>query len=289
MFKIGVITDEISQDFERAVQVASEYGLQTVEIRSTWEKPPHALQPADIARIKAILEPTGMTVSCIASPFYKCKLDDEAAIKEHHEILRRCIDLGHQLGTKLVRGFTFWDTGRTDDVWDIILANFQVPADIVDEMDAILAIENEAACSVGTGKQLDRMLTEINHPRIRAVWDPGNEVFAQGGERPYPDAYERVKSHMVHFHLKDAIYDEEKGKTRCVAVGEGIIDYPGQLRALLASDYQGSVSLETHWRPEHLTDEQINRPGGAAFSAKGEYASRVCIESILRMVREAAG
>jgi len=288
MFKIGVMTDEIGQDFELAVKVAAEYGLQTVEIRSVWDKAPQALAAEDIARMKEILAPTGLAVSCIASPFYKCKLDDEAAHKQHLEILRRCIALGQEFGTRLVRGFTFWNTGRTDAVWDIILAKFEQPLAILEETGAILAIENESSTSVATAALLDRFITEIDHPQVKAVWDPANEVFAEGGERPYPEAFARVERHMVHFHLKDAVR-EATGQARCVAIGEGCIDYRGQLRALLASDYQGSVSLETHWRPQDLSEDQINRPGGAAFSARGEYASRVCLDNLLRMVREVAG
>ena len=41
MFKKGVITDEISQDMGQAVELASKYGLDGVEIRSVWEKSPH--------------------------------------------------------------------------------------------------------------------------------------------------------------------------------------------------------------------------------------------------------
>lgn len=288
MFKIGIMTDEISQDFERAIGVVSEYGLQTIEIRGVWKKGPHLLEPEDIAKMKAILADTGIAVSCIASPFYKCNIDDEAAIREHWDILRRCADLAHTFGTNLVRGFTFWDTNRTDDVWDIIISKFEEPVKIIEETDIVLGIENEAACSIGTGLRLERFLTEINHPRVKAVWDPANEVFDPEGERPYPDSYNRIKRFMVHFHMKDAVKNEE-GKARCVAIGEGLIDYPGQIRDLLASDYQGSVSLETHWRPKDLTEEQMNRPGGADFSEHGEYASRICIENLLRMVREAAG
>ena len=48
MFKKGVITDEISQDFKTAVDLALKYGLNGIEIRSVWEKGPHELQNAPI-------------------------------------------------------------------------------------------------------------------------------------------------------------------------------------------------------------------------------------------------
>lgn len=43
MFKYGVITDEISQDFETALDVAAKYKLDGVEIRSVWDKSAHEL------------------------------------------------------------------------------------------------------------------------------------------------------------------------------------------------------------------------------------------------------
>ena len=43
MLKRGVITDEISQDIEKAASLAKQYGLTGLEIRSVWEKGPHEL------------------------------------------------------------------------------------------------------------------------------------------------------------------------------------------------------------------------------------------------------
>jgi len=288
MFKLGVITDEISQDLEKAVAVAKEFGLQTVEIRSVWNKGPHLLSDTDVAAIQAIVEAARVSVCTIASGFFKCDLNDEAATQQHYQDLRRCAKIGKQLGTRIIRGFTFWNTGQTEQVWPAILERFGKAIEICEEEDVILAIENEHSTSVATARLLEKFMTDINHPRIRAVWDPGNEVHAQGGERPYPEGYERVKQWMVHLHLKDAVRDPETGESHCVAVGEGVIDYRGQLRALLASGYQGAVSLETHWRPKELSKEQLDRPGGAEFSKTGEYASRICLENLVKIVQQIA-
>jgi sugar phosphate isomerase/epimerase len=288
MFKLGAMTDEISQDFEHAIAVCKEYGLQTAEIRSVWNKPPQDLGDTDVKAMKAILEEAGMTVSCIASPFYKCDLDDAEARGQHLDILRRCIALAQAMGAHIVRGFTFWKPSDVNAVWPQLLQAFEEPIEIVSQAEITLAIENEASTSMATAALLERFLTEIDHPNIKAIWDPANEVFAEDGERPFPEAFDRVKPWMVHFHLKDAGRDEA-GKPRCVPIGEGLIDYPGQLAALLASDYDGAVSLETHWRPVELTEEQLNRPGGAAFSESGEYASRVCLDNLLRIMRRITG
>jgi sugar phosphate isomerase/epimerase len=289
MFKLGVFTDEVSQDFEHAVAVAQEYKLQTVEIRSAWDKRVQELTDEDVDRIMRILEPTGLKVSNIASPFYKCDIDGDAACQEHLGILARCIEIAHRMGTDIVRGFTFWNTGHTDEIWGKILERYHKPVQMAADANIILAIENEAATSVSNARYLQRFLADIGAPHVKALWDPANEVFADDGERPYPEAFHRVESDMAHFHLKDARRDEETGEPHCVPVGEGVIDWQGQVKALLASDYDGAVSLETHWRPKELTEEQLNRPGGAAFSESGEYASRVCLDNLMRIVKQVAG
>ena len=59
MFKIGVIGDEISQDFQTVVNVAEELNLDSIEIRSVWDKPPQELTESDIDEMKRILDGTG--------------------------------------------------------------------------------------------------------------------------------------------------------------------------------------------------------------------------------------
>ena len=76
MFKIGVIGDEISQDFQTVVNVAKELNLDSIEIRSVWDKPPQELTADDIDEMKRILDGTGIQIVGIASPFFKCDIDN---------------------------------------------------------------------------------------------------------------------------------------------------------------------------------------------------------------------
>jgi len=60
-FKVAVITDEISQDFDHACAVASkEFGMQWVELRGMWKKSLQALTDAEIAEaMKIQVQPAG--------------------------------------------------------------------------------------------------------------------------------------------------------------------------------------------------------------------------------------
>ncbi len=287
MFKLSVISDEISQDFQRVIDVCTEYGVSMVEPRSIWDTPPQGLNDDQIQQMKRIMDESGFKVPCIAAPFLKCDLGDEAQYQEHIGILRQCIKLAHEFDCKIIRGFTFWKTGPAESVWQQLLDAYAEPIKICEEEDIYIGIENEASTHIGTAAEAESMYKALGSDRVQAIWDPANEVYAEDGELPFPTAFERMKPYMIHMHIKDAVQDPEAdGGARCVPVGDGgYIDYPAQFQALIDMGYEGACSLETHWRPSsELDEESMNKPGGAAFSAGGEEASRICFDKILAMV-----
>jgi len=288
MFKLSVISDEVSQDFQRVVQVCKEYNVPMVEPRSVWDKAPQELTDEDHDKMRQILDEAGMGVCCIASPFLKCDLGDQQQYQEHLGILRRCIEMAHKFNCNIIRGFTFWKTGPAEDIWQQLLDAYEAPIDICEAEDVYIGIENEASTHIATAAEAERLYADLGSPRVRAIWDPANEVYAEDGELPFPNAFERMKPNLIHVHIKDAVKTDSEEGAKCVPVGEGgYIDYPGQLQALVDMGYQGACSLETHWRPtEELDENLLNRPGGAAFSAGGEQASRICLDNLSKIISQ---
>jgi L-ribulose-5-phosphate 3-epimerase len=287
MFSLSVISDEIAQDPARVVQVCAGFGVHQVEPRSVWDTPPQGLTDSQVADLKHLLREAGFSVPCIASPFLKCDLGDADQYAAHLGILRRCIYLAHELDCRIIRGFTFWRTGPAEAVWQQLLDAYAEPIRICEAEDVIIGIENEASTHIATAAQAERMYQDLGSDRVRAIWDPANEVYAPDGELPYPVAFERMQPYMVHMHIKDAVRDAEaEAGARCVPVGDGgYIDFAAQFRALADMGYEGACSLETHWRPASaLSEDLLNRPGGAAFSAGGEEASRICLSNISAML-----
>ncbi|HIE03419.1 MAG TPA: sugar phosphate isomerase/epimerase [Candidatus Latescibacteria bacterium] len=287
MFKKAVFTDEVSQDLKVVLKVVEDYNLDGIEIRSLWDKPPQDLVD-EIPRLKEGLRDTGLKVCSIASPFFKCDIDSEDEYKEHLDILRRCIKLAQALDCTVIRGFTFWRKGRgAEDYWQRILDKFEEPVKISEQEGMTIGIENEASTMIGTGKVLAEFLKALDHPNVKATWDPANSVYDEHvKEEPYPEGYEAIKPFMVHMHLKDAGKDPKTGELVSVPIGDGVIDYRGQFRALIGDGYEGFVSLETHWRPKALSKEEVDKPGGSKFSESGEYASRVCLDNWFKILEE---
>ncbi|HIE09025.1 MAG TPA: sugar phosphate isomerase/epimerase [Armatimonadetes bacterium] len=285
MFKLAIITDEVSQDLSRAISLAKEFGLHGLEIRSVWEKGPHELSDDEVRRIKQMAEEAGLPICCVASPFFKCDIDSEAEIRRHYDILRRCAEVAHTLGTKLVRGFAFWRHEREEEPpYDLIARHYEKALRIAEEMDIIIGLENENSTMLTNARRVVKALQTMGFPeRVKAVWDPQNNFGDPDGERPFPEGYRRIRPHMVHIHMKDA--DPKTGEA--VPIGEGFVGWREQLSALLKDGYSGFVSLETHYRPKEALPEDIAQlPKGSKFSAGGEEGSRVCLQRLFQILSE---
>jgi L-ribulose-5-phosphate 3-epimerase len=285
MFKRAVITDEISQDFRTAAELALKYRLQGVEIRSVGEKGPHELGPRDIRGMKAVLEETGLSVCAISAPFFKCGIDEP--VGGQLDILRRCADLAHALATALVRGFTFWRTGDFEAELPRIVSRFTEPCEILEREALTLALEFDENINACNARRLARVIDAVGSPRVKALWDPANDLEDPEGEEPFPAGYEIIKPHMVHVHLKDGKRMSD-GSVAAVALGTGDMDYPAVFRRLAQDRYAGWVVLETHYRPARPLDSaQLALPGGAAFSLLGYEATEECLVNWEELMRRA--
>ncbi|WMJ23265.1 sugar phosphate isomerase/epimerase family protein [Paludicola sp. MB14-C6] len=278
MFQTAVITDEVSQDFQVAVDFALRHKLDAVEIRSVDEKNPFEMNQVDIDKMKAILKGTGLKVCCISAPFFKCDIDNKQEIEEHIEGLKRCIHIAKELGCSLIRGFTFWNKGDFEQSISDIVKKFQEPIVLLKQANMLLALEFDPTVYTTNAKRAVMVLKELNSPYVKALWDPGNDIYDEEEECPYPDGYEMIKPYLVHMHLKDA--KRVNGKPEAMIIGKGDFDFVGQFKALLNDGYQGYVSLETHYRPAHeLSEEILKQPKGSTFSYLGLEASEECMKN----------
>ena len=71
-FKLAVINDEITQDFEKACQIVSrDFGLQWIELRSAWNKNMTELNAKELEDARKLLGEYKLQVTDIASPLFK--------------------------------------------------------------------------------------------------------------------------------------------------------------------------------------------------------------------------
>lgn len=280
------MTDEVSQDVRAAAAFASAHGLSGLEIRSVNGRNPFELTDGDVRAIRAAAEEFALSVCAIAPPFYKCDLGDARAIDAHLDGLRRCAEIANALGAKIVRGFAFWRAEGAREIPHARIAEEIARAiPILEDGGILLAIENDPSVYTPDGRTLSEVVRAVGHPRVGAVWDPGNCLFDPGAEESYPGGYRAVRGKMVHMHMKDA--RRTGAGAEAVPFGLGAVDYRGQFSALTEDRYDGWVSLETHYRRARALDEEALRlPAGFDFSEGGASASAEFLKNMAEKLNE---
>ena len=281
--KLGIITDEISQDLDRALGFIAEYSLDYCELREMWDKNIMSLSREELNRAKELVAKHHLKVSDIASPLYKYNLPEMPAQanekrdtfranfteEDTEDLLHRSFEIARLFGTNKVRIFTYWRVEDPEKAYPYVRDRLAKGAEIAGKEGIILVLENEPACNVGTGKELGRLLRDVNSPHLRGNWDPGNAAAL--GEVAYPDGYREVRGLFDHMHLKDVKKDPQTGEFHWLPMGSGSIDYLGQFRALIEDGYNNTISLETHYR----------RPDGNALES-----TRESLEGLLKILKE---
>src|SRR5580658_7554997 len=143
-FRLSVINDEISDDFDHACSVAAnDFGLQWIEIRGMWGKNIAQMSDADVDRAREILLKYKLRVTDLASPLFKVhwpgaplsksgpprdQFHADFDFKHQDEVLSRCIELCKAFQTDRIRCFDFWRLENAAPYRDAINDKLRVAA-----------------------------------------------------------------------------------------------------------------------------------------------------------------
>lgn len=288
--RLCFFTDEVSQDLDKAIAFAKEFGIGKVEIRNVENTYAFLYEPAKLKEIRAKLSDNGLQVAILATPVMKCMVPGyevapeilreidlaektfpiprEQQFPRTVEFLEKAIAAAQILGTDLVRVFTFWRIPDPTAVHGLILEKLAELVPIAEKAGIRLAMENEAACNLADCREAMTVLPKAP-ANVGMLWDPMNG--ASTGETPYPDGYNLIdKSRLLHVELKDVRVDPASGERKTVAVGDGTIPYARIFQALARDGYKGVISMETHF----------------SIDGSREAASRRSMQGILKALAE---
>ena len=261
-FRLAVINDEITQDFEKACQIVSgDFGLEWIELRSMWNKNVTELDAKQLDDARKILAQHKLRVTDIASPLFKTDWPGAPISRQSERrdqfhasfdataqdrLLEHCIALAKTFETDRIRCFDFWRLDDPAPYRAAINEKLQQAAQRCAKENLILLLENEMSCNTATGEESAAVLKAISDKNFMLNWDPGNAAAL--GSTPYPDGYALLpKNRIGHCHCKDVIRKPDH-KYDWAPVGAGIVDWVGQLQALHHDGFHYGLSLETHWR-----------------------------------------
>jgi L-ribulose-5-phosphate 3-epimerase len=262
-FRLSVINDELTQDFERACQIASQdFGLKWIEIRGMWNKNVSDLDSSEVERARKILEKYQLRVTDIASPVFKAdwpgaplsknsehrdQFHADFDFKQQDALLEKCIEMAKAFQTDRLRCFDFWRLDDQKPYRAAINEKLRQAAEKCEKSKIILLLENEMSCNTATGEEAAAVLAAIPNKNFMLNWDPGNAATFPDNT-PYPTGYDLLpKDRIGHCHCKD-VKRLPGGKYEWAPVGGGVVDWVGQFKALQRDGFHYAVSLETHWR-----------------------------------------
>ncbi len=239
-FVLSGFADEISPDPAAQLAVLAAESISHLEFRGAWSTNVADLDDAHLASFRAAIDDAGVKVSAIGSPIGKIGISE--AFEPEKERMRRIAEIAHELGTNLVRVFSFFIPAgeRPERYRQQVIDRLAALTEIAAESDLILAHENEKLIYGDTPERCADLITTIGSPALRATFDAAN--FVQCGVRPHTDGFDLLRPYLEYVQIKDAL--AETGEV--VPAGQGDGEVRETLAALNEDGYDGYLSLEPH-------------------------------------------
>jgi sugar phosphate isomerase/epimerase len=253
--------DEISPDPQAQLAVLAAESITHLELRSAWSVNVADFTGVQLGAFRVAAAAAGVRVSAIGSPIGKIPVS--APFAPELERLRRVAGMAGELGTSIIRVFSFYlPPGEPPQRYRAqVIEQMGALARVAEEHGVTLAHENEKEIYGDLPERCADLITSVASPALRATFDPAN--FVQCGARPYPDAYQLLRPHLLYLQVKDAL--AATGEVTPAGAGDG------QLRETLAalrdSGFAGFMSLEPHL-------DLAGRQGGFSGPDKFRQAAR---------------
>lgn len=245
--QLSIVSDELSDDFQSAVEIGYDWGLRNYEIRRVWLDRVPCISQEQIDIIKKVIKKYGVNITTLSPGVFKVPLDSEEMEAHRKRLLPRSFELAREFNTTWITIFGV-KRGSEDKEGSYrrVVEIMGEAARSAEKEGITLMLENESGCWADTGAHTASIVRDVNSRALKINWDPANAFSA--GERPYPTGYEFVRGHVANIHVKRAFRDKA-GKTRYLTRGKRVIDWQGQIEALARDSYEGYVAIETHLEP----------------------------------------
>ena len=243
MFTLSAFADEIDADPQRQIDVLKQCGVRHIEFRSILKTNVLDLTDQQIADFKSLLDKHGFRLSAIGSPIGKIRIDQP--FEPHLQRFQRAIELCKVFDTPNIRIFSYYPPEGGD--WNTadatlkqqVLDRMQEKVRRAEKAGVRLLHENEHRIYGDSPERVSHLFSIVSSPAFRAVYDPANYVFC--GYDPLV-GWAQTKEVTVHFHIKDWVKGEERGRLP----GEGHGRIADVMADAVKRAYNGFATMEPH-------------------------------------------
>jgi sugar phosphate isomerase/epimerase len=211
-------------------------------------------------RVAAAVRDYGVTITAISPGLFKPTMrtdgtsvpvspDTPGEVRRHlEELLPAFFAFAEKVGTRNINVFALPKAEAAAGV------NKATPAIVTDSLSEAaekarrrgfqLLLENVASSFADTAEAALALLQVVNSPALGLCWDPANVAVRKLSPDPVGGDYPILRPFVKGVHVKDVKFQGEQ-PAWCM-LGEGVVDWPGQLRRLGADGYAGALTLEPH-------------------------------------------
>lgn len=172
------------------------------------------LDPSEIATCRDLLNRYDLRVSSLGSPIGKVKLQDVDDGTSNRYVpfeeylateVRHACELANQLGTKLIRGFSFYHPRGTKAESHVPQVADQLGqiADLCASHDLIFGLEVEANLVGKTGQMLARLHQAVGRDNLVTIFDGANLSTQGFSAAEIFEQYVAMKPGLGWMHIKD--------------------------------------------------------------------------------------
>jgi len=254
--QLAAVTNEVLPDvapgaLTRIFQAAAESGITTFEVRTLEGKRFPAMEQGAWDQLKLAARDFAIQYSAVSPGLFKVEVESDLIQAHADHLLPMSLDLAERLDVKTLIVFAPMrasgggarDFARVAD----LLGD---AADYAARRGFEVQLENLPGSWADTSDACLALLSEVNRPNFGYVWDTGNLYEAEGVT--FEAGFEKLKPYIRNVHLKDG--RTVNGKMVWQHFGTGDTNVKGQVAALRALGYQGTLVLEAACNPHRQDD-----------------------------------
>ncbi|HKK83256.1 MAG TPA: sugar phosphate isomerase/epimerase family protein [Atribacterota bacterium] len=267
--------DEVSGDIDVQIKATQELDWNFIEARNIEGENLTDISDKKFEEVYRKLTESGVNISCFGSKVanwgkspYK-EEDYEQSIEE----LKRAIPRMKKLGTKMIRGMSFFipknEYPNNPELEKSIIKKLKVLVNMCEQEDIIYLHENCMNYFSQSYEHMERLIKSMDSPYFKVVFDTGNPVFTDNriGDPPYKkqntwEVYQILKHKIHYIHIKDGIFIKDTEnyfpEVDYTFPGEGNGQVKKVLKDLIANGYKGGISIEPHMGQVYHTESYNN-------------------------------
>lgn len=231
----------MTSDLERALHYTLLWGLQGVELRTVGgpdDRVPHVNE----TQVKGRLERADLLPAAIAPSMFEGPASRRAAILNRLVTFEDTLRFADRIGCPrvVVSAFAPGDGAPLEPAADALHRAGAAAAD----HGITIAVLNETGMARPTGEALATLLDAVDHPFVRAAWNPA--AARRAGEPPAA-GLDAVGERVTLVRCADGEMTDQGWVER--PFGTGAIDWEAQLQTLADVGFRGPLSLEIYVEP----------------------------------------